>query len=236
MSVNSPQSTNASSNALSARRRRMLVDMGIDVWTSRSFNPEVAQIAVTSDVKIPSVAASDQPSLAEVKVRLVEATGAGMSAPKPAALEPSAKSVDAVQEVLQADRIHVYFAKKGNALYISEQPITGPSQSFVQDLLLFVHWQLSNGEFDGSKKPLISEFQWPVVATSGTPERALAAFLDKHGLTTPAGLGLISPDAMKVLKPWLPIEGSRFLEVASLAELATNAQAKVQLWGELGRL
>ena len=88
MSVNSPQSTNASSNASSARRRRMLVDMGIDVWTSRSFNPEVAQIAVTSDVKIPSVAASDQPSLAEVKARLAEATGAGMSAPKPAALEP----------------------------------------------------------------------------------------------------------------------------------------------------
>ena len=240
MSLDSPQSH----QQMPDRQRRMLVDMGIDVWTSRSFNPIVTDAAVSGDAGQVPAAAGSQPSLAEIKASLAEVNGqaaVGAQRAKPdqinvvQALSTDTPPVDA-PEVLQVDRIHLYFAKKANVLYISEAPIGGPSQSFVQDLLLFLNWSVTNGEFDASKKSLLSEFQWPVVATSGTPERSVAAFLDKHGLTSPEGLGLFSAGAMKALKPWLPSATSRFIEVPDLAELATNALAKEKLWGELGRL
>jgi len=217
----------------------MLVDMGIDVWTSRSSNPMVTDAAVSGDAGQVPAAAGSQPSLAEIKASLAEVNGqgaVGAQRAKPDQVNAvQAPSTDA-PEVLQADRIHLYFAKKANVLYVSEAPIGGPSQSFVQDLLLFLNWSVTNGEFDASKKSLLSEFQWPVVATSGTPERAVAAFLDKHGLTSPEGLGLFSAGAMKALKPWLPSATSRFIEIPDLAELVTNALAKEKLWDELGRL
>lgn len=221
------------------RQRRMLVDMGIDVWTSRSSNPMVTDAAVSGDAGQVPAAAGSQPSLAEIKASLAEVNGqgaVGAQRAKPDQVNAvQAPSTDA-PEVLQADRIHLYFAKKANVLYVSEAPIGGPSQSFVQDLLLFLNWSVTNGEFDASKKSLLSEFQWPVVATSGTPERAVAAFLDKHGLTSPEGLGLFSAGAMKALKPWLPSATSRFIEIPDLAELVTNALAKEKLWDKLGRL
>ena len=240
MSLDSPQSQ----QQMPDRQRRMLIDMGIDVWTSRSSNPIVTDAAVSADAGQVSAAAGSQPPLAEINASLAAVNGPGAvggQRTKPdQVVTARAPSNDALRvdapEVLQADRIHLYFAKKANVLYISEAPIGGPSLSFVQDLLLFLNWSVTNGEFDASKKSLLSEFQWPVVATSGTPERAVAAFLDKHGLTSPEGLGLFSAGAMKALKPWLPSATSRFIEVPDLAELATNALAKEKLWGELGRL
>ena len=235
MSLDSPQSH----QQMPDRQRRMLVDMGIDVWTSRSSNPMVTDAAVSGDAGQVPAAAGSQPSLAEIKASLAEVNGqgaVGAQRAKPDQVNAvQAPSTDA-PEVLQADRIHLYFAKKANVLYVSEAPIGGPSQSFVQDLLLFLNWSVTNGEFDVSKKSLLSEFQWPVVATSGTPERAVAAFLDKHGLTSPEGLGLFSAGAMKALKPWLPSATSRFIEIPDLAELVTNALAKEKLWDKLGRL
>ena len=218
--------------------------MGIDVWTSRSSNPIVSDAAESADAGQVPAPVGNQPPLAEIKASLAEVNGqvavGAQRAKSDQVIAERAPSTDAPQvdapEVLQADRIHLYFAKKANVLYISEAPIGGPSQSFVQDLLLFLNWRVSNGEFDASKKSLLSEFRWPVVATSGTPERAVAAFLDKHGLTSPEGLGLFSAGAMQALKPWLPSVTSRFIEVPDLADLATNALAKEKLWGELGRL
>ncbi|MEZ7817800.1 MAG: hypothetical protein QMB25_00285 [Pseudomonadales bacterium] len=221
---------------MSTRQRRMLVDMGIDVWTSRSFNPQVNEVEAPSDLATAPTDSVVPPSLAEVKARLAEVSGAGGVAMQPTKAEVAKEPPVAKPAVLQADKIHLYFAKKANVLYISEEPITGLSQSFVQDLLLFLNWHITNGEFETTKKPLLSEFQWPVVATSGTPERAIAAFLDKHELTSGQGLGLLSAGAMKVLKPWLPSQLSHFIEVPELAELATNALAKEQLWSELGKL
>mgnify|MGYP000063606339 CR=1 FL=1 len=237
MSLSSPQSH----QQMSTRQRRMLMDMGIDVWTSRSSSPIVAEVEAGAAAPPVPAAASGAHTLAEIKASLAEVSGDGMvrvqandvaltqdtSVVTPPVTEP---------EVLQADRIHLYFAKKANVLYICEEPISGPSQSFVQDLLLCLNWSVSNGEFEASKKSLLSEFQWPVVATSGTPERAVAAFLDKHGLTSPNGIGLLSAGAMRVLKPWLPSETSCFIEVPDLAELATDALAKEKLWGQLGHL
>ena len=226
------------------RQRRMLADMGIDVWTSRSASPIVADGVVIEDFRQMPSADASQPTLAEIKVSLLEVSGskaAGVQTARAVQVNSGRESSGDTQlvetpEVLQADRIHLYFAKKANVVYISEVPIGGPSQSFVQDLLMFLNWSVSNGEFEASKKSLLSEFQWPVVATSGTPERAVAAFLDKQGLTSPEGLGLLSAGAMKALKPWLPSTASRLIEVPDLAELTANALAKEKLWGELGRL
>lgn len=240
MSLNSSQSQ----QQMSDRQRRMLADMGIDVWTSRSASPIFSDAKVSAEAtQIPS-ADPNQPSLAEIKASLAEVSGRGATRKQSAqaaqiipVMESSVGTPPAeTPEVLQADRIHLYFAKKANVLYISDVPIGGPSQSFVQDLLMFLNWRVTNGEFEVGKKPLLSEFQWPVVATSGTPERAVAAFLDKHGLTSAEGLGLFSPGAMTVLKPWLPSATSRFIEVPDIAELASNALAKEKLWGEVGRL
>ena len=235
MSLFSPQSH----QQMSARQRRMLMDMGIDVWTSRSSSPIVVEVEVAVDTPgVPVVAAAPH-ALAEIKASLAGASGGGavraLAADVASTQAPTATPVEK-PEVLQTDRIHLYFAKKANVLYISEAPISAHSQSFVQDLLLCLNWSVTNGEFEVAKKSLLSEFQWPVVATSGTPERAIAAFLDKHGLSSPEGIGLLSAGAMRILKPWLPSATSRFVEVPDLAELATDALAKEKLWGELGHL
>ena len=240
MSLDSSQSH----QQMTDRQRRMLADMGIDVWTSRSVSPIVSDAAVIGDFKQMPSADTSQPNLAEITASLLEVSG------REAVDVQTAKAVQVdlgkessgdmplveITEVLQADRIHLYFAKKANVLYISEERICGPSEFFVQDLLMFLNWSVANGEFEASKKLLLSEFQWPVVATSGTPERAVAAFLDKHGLTSPESVGLLSAGAMKALKPWLPSATSRLIEVPDLAELAANALAKEKLWGELGSL
>ena len=237
MSLFPPQSH----QQMSARQRRMLMDMGIDVWTSRSSSPIVAEVEVAVDTPgVPVVAAAPH-ALAEIKASLAEASGGGavraLAADVASTQAPTATATPVEKpEVLQTDRIHLYFAKKANVLYISEAPISAPSQSFVQDLLLCLNWSVTNGEFEVAKKSLLSEFQWPVVATSGTPERAIAAFLDKHGLSSPEGIGLLSAGAMRILKPWLLSATSRFVEVPDLAELATDALAKEKLWGELGHL
>ena len=146
MSLFSPQSH----QQMSARQRRMLMDMGIDVWTSRSSSPIVAEVGV------PVVAAASH-ALAEIKASLAEASGGGavraLAADVASTQAPTATATPVEKpEVLQTDRIHLYFAKKANVLYISEAPISAPSQSFVQDLLLCRNWSVTSGELEVDKK------------------------------------------------------------------------------------
>ena len=68
MSLSSPQSH----QQMSTRQRRMLMDMGIDVWTSRSSSPIVAEVEAGAAAPPVPAAVSGAHTLAEIKASLEE--------------------------------------------------------------------------------------------------------------------------------------------------------------------
>jgi hypothetical protein len=208
----------------------MLIDMGIDIWNTRNSLPAENKEMRRED----SIEASAPPhSLAQIKEGLAESQQGSKGAAEIVVRTSESGASLIPNNALEADRIQIYFIKKGDALYLSEEPITDSSQSFLKDILLFVNWQINRGKFEPAGVEQISEFRWPVVATSGTPQKAITAFLDKHISSFDYSLVLCDRGALRVLKPWLPDYKLKFFELPELSELLADADAKRRFWSEL---
>ena len=80
------------------------------------------------------------------------------------------------------------------------------------------------------EKPHNSEFRWPIVEASGTPERAIAVFCQKHQILSGEIAVLITPGAKAILTPWIKDEACHWIAVETLTGASSNGDAKRALW------
>jgi hypothetical protein len=99
---------------------------------------------------------------------------------------------------------------------------------FLQDIAGAAQWVMRRSTLKGAVRN--SEFRWPIVEATGTPERAIAVFCEKHGMLSRSTAVLVSTGAAAVLKPWLSASTEHWLAVDVLAQTLTQGDAKRALW------
>ena len=193
---------------LSNRQRRMLQDMGIDVFTARrSAVPEPSDIQPLTEETAPTPVES--PTLA--------------SGPSTAPVTDGGDS--------QGDthvRIELNVVATSALIHLSENPLSAQELRFLQDLAGALHWARTRSALD--ERARNSEFRWPIVEATGTPERAIAVFCQKHQMLSGEIAVLITPGAQAILTPWIKDEASHWIAVETLSGASSNGDAKRALW------
>lgn len=193
---------------LSNRQRRMLQDMGIDVFTARR-----SAVAEPSDI---------QPLTEEIAPTPVES-------PTPASGPSTAPVTDGGDS--QGDthvRIELNVVATSALIHLSENPLSAQELRFLQDLAGALHWARTRSALD--ERARNSEFRWPIVEATGTPERAIAVFCQKHQMLSGEIAVLITPGAQAILMPWIKDEASHWIAVETLSGASSNGDAKRALW------
>lgn len=208
-----------------AARRRILADMGIDVWRLR-----VAEVSETRSEPVPSAAAAPAVSPAAPAVAAV-ARPAEPAVPAPAekasaVREPVRKPAAVPQERFSA----VAIAVPGAVLLVADAPSKVEAR-LARDVL---------GAASGAwrARPVSRRFDWPpelggesLAGDARSGDRALAAFVDKdladHGARV---LLCAEPLARRLPDRWA---GCRRLVIPPLAVLGSDAGAKQALWSAL---
>ena len=209
---------NGGLQAQSRRRQRLLKDMGIDVWFQRktlvehNAMPEQAPRALS------------EPSFAGTK-----------ETPEPP--PQGATSDDAPQEdnpvAPQEDNpvapIALNFVAHDHFLFIDHQTIDEQALRFVSDLLVGLRWLTARDlHLD---PPAARAFHWPMVASSRTPEVAIATFFEKYAPGAQQDI-FLTEESLHILKPWLPQEDAPLVVLPSLSTLMMSAQQKRALWAK----
>ena len=220
------QANPSSESFLSKRQRRMLKEMGIDVFTTRTASADAlaapAQDARSATSKNPAAAAR-----------------AALTAAKDAKREETPPAVQAENEqqaaMPQSDapapvpvRIELNFVATPALTYVGETELSALELRFVQDVASAAQWVATRSALKGTVRN--SEFRWPIVEAAGTPERAITVFCEKHGLLSRSAAVLVSAGAARLLKPWLAESTEHWLEVDVLAQTLTQGAAKRELW------
>ena len=193
---------------LSNRQRRMLQDMGIDVFTARR-----SAVAEPSDI---------QPLTEETAPTPVES-------PTPASGPSTAPVTDGGDS--QGDthvRIELNVVATSALIHLSENPLSAQELRFLQDLAGALHWARTRSALD--ERARNREFRWPIVDATGTPERAIAVFCQKHQMLSGEIAVLITPGAQAILTPWIKDEASHWIAVETLSGASSNGDAKRALW------
>ena len=173
---------------LSKRQRRMLQDMGIDVFTMRTASADAlagpAQDARSATSKTRSRTGSPNRSKGCKKKR------------------PAAQAVNEQQPAMpQSDappsaplRIELNFVATPALTYVGETELSTLELRFVQDVASAAQWVATRSALKGTVRN--SEFRWPI-GGGGTPERAITVFCEKHGLLSRSA-AYWSPQALRV--------------------------------------
>lgn len=211
-------------------RRRILGDLGIEVWRLRSTRSDrtvdAQVVEPDSDLEIRGAAAprSSAPA-ASVAVpaaaRSAQAAGPNSANTPHPAREPAA---------LPALRVEGYaFALPGAVLLLAARPV-GRDARFARDLLA-----AAAGSY--AAEPELRRFEWPpsmLLPGTQSPDagpRALAAFLDKLLQDTGAKALLIEATIADLLPT--ARSGVLVVRIANLSELAREGAAKRAVWSLL---
>ena len=223
---------------LSKRATRMLADMGIDLWASRSAGLVRQEAPYSVDVSLANKAdrrASDRPPENLSKPTQSLSVGTASARVGSAVAEPDV-SAHATVDLNDGDKIepiHFYYVYAPHILCISHEPPSQVVMRFLPDLAAVLG---DAAQTDSSPEMKVREFQWPLIETTGNPKRALNAFIEKYSAHRPSTLCLIEDAAMDGLSPWLGDTVVALQKVTSLNELATQAKAKKQLWQSIAKL
>ena len=230
---------NGGLQAQSRRRQRLLKDMGIDMWFQRktlveqNAMPEQAPRALSE----PSFAGTKETPEPPAEVQSVQAPN---PVEPPAPYEPppqGATSDDAPQEdnpvAPQEDNpvapIALNFVAHDHFLFIDHQTIDEQALRFVSDLLVGLRWLTARDlHLD---PPAARAFHWPMVASSRTPEVAIATFFEKYAPGAQQDI-FLTEESLHILKPWLPQEDAPLVVLPSLSTLMMSAQQKRALWAK----
>ena len=244
--------TNPKGPLLSKRQHRMLQDMGIDVFFSRqAVSDSQTQSAVQPPVRdeqmgqaqtrpvAPADAGAQQPSPAS-------AARAALAQPTPPAPEQRAAAINEAAPdpnptdtpaPVKADQteagltIELSFVATPSLVWVGEGPLSELERRFLQDLASALHQAATGGPLKDRVRN--SDFRWPIVEASGTPERAVTVFCEKHRMLMP-GTAVIGPtEALDTLKRWLGDNTSHWLAVDALAQIAARGESKQALWKHL---
>ena len=225
-----PPSNAASNKPLSKRQRRMLQDMGIDVFTTRQVAlPEWRDENPTNNEtgNEPMPVASEVSPLAVAQTVLV--TAADTASDSDEAREPSQEAADS--SIDTAVRFDLNVVATSSMVHLGEVPLSAQELKFLQDLASAVHWARSRSGLEDKLRN--AEFRWPIVEAAGTPERAVAVFCQKHQMLTGEKPVLITPAAQAALTPWISAETSHWIIIDTLAEASSQGSAKKTLWQDV---
>ena len=225
-----PPSHAASNKPLSKRQRRMLQDMGIDVFTTRQvalpeWRDENPTMNETGNEPMP--VASEASPLAAAQT--VSVTAADTASDSDEAREPSQEAAES--SIDSAVRIDLNVVATSSMVHLGEVPLSAQELKFLQDLASAVHWARSRSGLEDKLRN--AEFRWPIVEAAGTPERAVAVFCQKHQMLTGEMPVLITPAAQAALTPWISAETSHWIIIATLAEASSQGAAKKTLWQDV---
>ena len=225
-----PPSHAASNKPLSKRQRRMLQDMGIDVFTTRQvalpeWRDENPTMNETGNEPMP--VASEASPLAAAQT--VSATAADTASDSDEAREPSQEAAES--SIDSAVRIDLNVVATSSMVHLGEVPLSAQELKFLQDLASAVHWARSRSGLEDKLRN--AEFRWPIVEAAGTPERAVAVFCQKHQMLTGEMPVLITPAAQAALTPWISAETSHWIILDTLAEASSQGAAKKNLWQDV---
>ena len=225
-----PSSNAVSNKPLSKRQRRMLQDMGIDVFTTRQValpewrdeNPTMNETG-----NEPMSVASEVSPLAAAQTVLVSAEDTASDSDE--AREPSQEAAES--SIDSAVRIDLNVVATSSMVHLGEVPLSAQELKFLQDLASAVHWARSRSGLEDKLRN--AEFRWPIVEAAGTPERAVAVFCQKHQMLTGEMPVLITPAAQAALTPWISAETSHWIIIDTLAEASSQGAAKKTLWQDV---
>lgn len=206
---------------LSKRQRRMLQDMGIDVFTTRTAGADSLPAPVQDVRSTPfgNPAAAARAGLTAAKTEEATPASAVADEPQPSMSQP---------EVPAPVRIELNFVATPALIYVGETELSALELRFLQDIAGAAQWVMRRSPLKGAVRN--SEFRWPIVEAAGTPERAIAVFCEKHGMVSRSTAVLVSTGAAAVLKPWLSASTEHWLAVDVLAQTLTQGDAKRALW------
>lgn len=224
--------------ALSKRHRRMLQDMGIDVFSTRGAEPVAA-----AQASKPRASSAAQAALAEAKNTAKSAATANAQAPAPdmdKLVEGAAAGVTATGAVptsadssgatLAPSQVRIDLTVVGTAslVYLGGAALSNVELRFLQDLAGAIYWLGKQTVLTGKVRS--SEFRWPIVEATGTPERTVAVFCEKHRLFETTTTVLASPEAFTQLSPWINGDTGHWLRIDELIQAAADGDAKRALW------
>ncbi len=213
---------------LSNRQRRMLQDMGIDVFTARRgavAEPSDIQPLTEEDAPSPISPSSAAPSPS------AEATLAPtpLEGPTPASGPSTTPVTDGGDSLVVTHvRIELNVVATSALIHLSENPLSAQELRFLQDLAGALHWARTRSALD--ERARNSEFRWPLVEATGTPERAIAVFCRKYQMLSGEIAVLTTPGARAILMPWIKDEASHWITVETLSGASGNGDAKRTLW------
>ena len=225
-----PPSHAASNKPLSKRQRRMLQDMGIDVFTTRQvalpeWRDENPTMNETGNEPMP-VASEVSP---QAVAQTVLVTAADTASESDEARAPSQEAAES--SIDSAVRIDLNVVATSSMVHLGEAPLSAQELKFLQDLASAVHWARSRSGLEDKLRN--AEFRWPIVEAAGTPERAVAVFCQKHQMLTGEMPVLITPAAQAALTPWISAETSHWIIIDTLAEASSRGAAKKTLWQDV---
>jgi hypothetical protein len=235
----------------------MLQDMGIDVFFSRQAVSDIqTQLASQPPVQSQPPGYSQSTGQAQARPAATAETGAQQPSPASAARAalaqsaptpnqqteamsgagPNPSSIETVSGTNAAQvetglTIELSFVATPSLVWVGDGPLSDLELRFLQDLTAALHQATTGARL---KEPVHnSDFRWPIVEASGTPERAVTVFCEKHQMLSPNTAVIGSTKATETLKRWLGDNASHWLTVDALAQTAARGESKRALWKQL---
>ncbi len=191
-----------------------LAIMGIPTWHLRvaARGPAEPEVRSEPETSPPAPAAEPAPVRAEPQ------------------LPPPAEPAGAAPEPAAAQLIEFIWVKGASGMLLNDLASDAATIRLLKDMVRYGDWV---GGHQGA--PQQGDFRWPqLVDTSGSPERALAAFVGKH---LPEGGWLaMTPGVLSQLEPWLEGLGVKVLALAPLTRSLGDAAVKKEIWQQFKSL
>jgi len=204
----------------SVRQRWCLAQLGVPLWRLR---PTAAELHSAATAAAPA-AEAERPAAREPVIRVPEAE----SRPPAPRREPGRQRSDrgaAAPPTAPQPTLDLVCVRQGTVLLLAPALSVNREEALVRDLMGAAQ-ALLGGD---AGRPEEYRFFWPQPGSRGTPERALAAFVDKRRDDADARLLLLCESAAV----WLPEPPAQALAMRPLETLALNPSHKRDLWQAL---
>ncbi len=219
---------------LDSRRRKILRDMGIDVWVLRAVPGQAAGASsapAIAELPTGSLAAATPPNPAAAARAAL--TGIAAQQAEPRRSDGSRRRAE-TPDSAPAERIVVESVALKGVVLLLYGPVSRRDQRLAHDVV-------SSAVAAWSEKPVHRRFSWPPAAPAGKSaadanglpvlRRALRAFVDKDLHDHQAHKVLYVGAVAEHLPDTWP--GARVLRLPALGELSRDAEAKKRLWTEM---
>jgi hypothetical protein len=192
----------------------MLADMGIQVWFQRNV-PQAPAASVPTPGAVAQAAHPPPPAVDKPGAEHAPAQAQSSAAPS-------------------AEIIEFSWLKNDQALIAFPLGADATAARMLKDILAYGSWLSDPGGKAVSGRVASGDFRWPqLVDSSGDPQRALRAFLDKQFAAQRARI-LLTAEVLPMLRDWLAeLAGDMPLETVELPALQdgiSDPASKKQIW------